>query len=200
MSISLFIFVFSACSLDNDDPIGGNTHTSINPSLYPMFFKENSQWIYLNSVSEEWDSIQVLSRTMDTIGPFTSSSGFTTTEEVIDYAFSSSKQGEYDERYMGFLISRSSASGGNVYISSFHVGDATSNSYIKAIHPQMQIGDFSFDNVVEMDIIADSYISEDMNLYYVDSIGVVRKEIRVNNEITETWDLVQYSVEIGLDD
>jgi hypothetical protein len=43
-----------------------------------------------------------------------------------------------------------------------------------------------------MKIIGDQYISDDFNLYYADSVGVIKKEKTKNGTIIETWNLIEF--------
>ena len=42
-----------------------------------------------------------------------------------------------------------------------------------------------------------NYLESDLNLYYADSVGVVKKEIIKNNLISETWSLINYNVSLN---
>jgi hypothetical protein len=191
--IFLFSLIPISCTKE-EEPSGGNHHYKLSESLYPMLFDKESYWIYKNINTKTIDSISLIEIMMDTIGPFNVGKGYTSTYQVFNLKYSSRIYGEYSEQYVGYLISRGSTNGGYVYLSSFLVGDSSKNASITAIHDSLIINEFLYRNVVEMNIIKDLYIENDMHLFYVDSIGFIKKEIREENNIQVTWEIVNYNI------
>lgn len=192
--ILIIISIFLVSCDKEEDNIGGNHHYLINEGLYPMLFDKGSYWIYKNTEANNIDTIKLIGIEMDTIGPINTGKGYTSTYQVYNLNYSSNILGEYQEQYVGYVISRGSREGGYVYLSSHQIGDSTMNAKITAIHNSMIINGITFKNVVELDIQKDSYQEYDMNLYYVDSIGLIKKEIKEDNIIQRIWELKEHSI------
>ena len=189
----LFFSISFSCNKE-EEITGGNYHYKISEPLYPMLFDKESYWIYKNINSKIIDSISLSEIIMDTIGPFNTGKGFTSTYQVFDLKYLSRIFGEYSEQYVGYIISRGSIYGGYIYLSSFRIGDASKNASITAIHDSLIINEIIYRNVVEMNIKKDLYIENDMHLFYVDSIGLIKKEIKEVNNTQTTWEIVNYNI------
>lgn len=173
---------------------GGNTLYLVAESLYPMLFDKGSYWIYKNLETNNIDTVVLIEIQMDTIGPFNIGKGYTKTEQVYNLNYSSKVLGEYQEQYIGYVISMRPLGGGFVYLSSHQIGDFSNNAKITAIHDSLIIDGKTFKNIVELDIQKAPFIDHNMNRYYVDSIGLVKKEIKEGNIIQETWELMEYKI------
>jgi hypothetical protein len=191
MILSLIPF---SCSKE-EDTTGGNYYYEIDKRLYPLLFNKESNWIYKNMDTNIIDSISLIEIIMDTIGPFNVGKGFTQTFQVFNLRYSSRLYGEYSEQYVGYVISKGSINGGYVYLSSFQAGDSSMNAKITAIHDSLIVNEMIYKNVVEMDIKKDMYIENDMHLFYVDSIGLIKKEIKEENNIKTSWELLNYNID-----
>ena len=178
-----------------DNSTGGNSYYIIDKNLHSMLFDKNSYWIYKNIDSKAIDSVSVAEIVIDTIGPFNIGKGYTSTYQVYNVKYLSSFYGPYSEQYVGYVISRGSKDGSYVYLSSFQKGDSSLNAKIIAIHDSLSVNEISYRYVVEMEIKKDKYIENPMNLYYVNSIGLIKKEIKEDNVIKITWELLRYNVE-----
>ena len=66
--------------------------------------------------------------------------------------------------------------------------------YLDKIFDSLVIADQTYYNVVKMDISIDEYIKMEMNLFFADSTGIIRKEIRNGINVIETYDLIESSV------
>lgn len=187
--------LFSSCQ-KNDNSVGGNSHYDISEDLYPLLFTPGSYWIYENQ-SRRMDSVNLISSEVDTVGPFNSGKGFTSTSEAYNIVYESSVYGTYQEQFVGYVISKGSVDGDYIYLSSFDVGDASRNARIAAIHDSLEIRGIAYNNVVEMEISKDNYINSEMRLCWVDSIGLVQKIIFENPNDSVIWQLIEYKVELN---
>ena len=67
------------------------------------------------------------------------------------------------------------------------------NARISEIYDIYTVQGLDYSNVVKMELTQDKYLNTNMNLYYVDSVGVIKKEIKEDSVIIETWDLLRYN-------
>lgn len=190
--------VLSSCK--EEEEYGGIDNVSrISENLYPLLFDTVSNWKYKNTENGIVDSLVLIANKIDTTAKRNIGKGYTNSDQVYLLTYSSEIFGEYTEQYIGYVIkSGFDLSRYNyhnyVYLSSFKVGDARSNATIAAIYDSLIVLNKTYYNVVKMDISKDTFIHKDMNLYYVDSIGVIKKEIKEENNIIETWELMEYQV------
>ena len=193
ITISLF-----SCSKDANFDTTSHLVSSISSSLYPFLFKKGSYWVYENQNTGQLDSVVVNSVTKDTVSlsPLGPGQGARGEEEYYNINYWSSVNGSYDEQLVGYVISKGLVSGGYLYLSSHKIGDESLNAKLTAIYDTLTIEDNLYRNVVKMEDSKDLYLSTDMNLYYVDSVGLVKKEIISNDTIVETWNLIRYSVSL----
>lgn len=193
---SFLVFV-SSCKKE-DNSVGGNNHYDINENLYPLLFTPGSYWIYENQ-DMSVDSVILKSSEVDTAGPFNIGKGFTSTYEAYNLEYESSVYGEYQEQFVGYVISKGSVDGGYIYLSSFDVGETNDNATIVSIHNNMEIKGTTYNQVVEMGINIDDYISSKMSLFYVDSVGIVKKIIIENANDSITWQLIKHKTTLLTD-
>ena len=199
MNIKQTILIFFIISLlisscEKNEPFGGNDHYLLNESLYPLLFDVNSYWVYENNETGTFDSLYLVENIMDTMGPTNVGHGYSSTYQVFNLKYASNINGEYTEHYVGSVITKGSTDGGFLYFSSFWVGDSRRNATISSILDSLELNGNVYKDVVVMDVKKDLYINDDMNLYYVDSIGVIKKEIKEGNAIISTWGLTDYSI------
>jgi hypothetical protein len=102
----------------------------------------------------------------------------------------------YDEYLIGYVISRWLTNGGFTLLSSKIKGDSSSNAEIANVFDSLKINGISYKKVVKMKIYKDNYIDNNYFLYYVDSIGIVKKQTRVNDSAIDTWNLVRYKTKM----
>ena len=192
--IVLLIFL-NACSKEKEQDSAVH-ESKISASLYPFLFKKDSYWIYENQSSRQLDSVVVMSLCRDkfTNGPTSPGQGPNGQTEFFNINYESSVFGNYDEQLVGYIISKGSIYGGYIYLSSYKLGDETKNAKLTNIYDSLSVNGILYSRVVKMENSKDQFLPTDMNLYYVDSIGVIKKELLVNDTITETWNLLRYSV------
>jgi len=168
--------------------------TEISESLHPFLFENGSYWVYKNNSSNSLDSMIVTSISRDSfqIGPSVPGQGPSGYQEVYTINYTTfpdlitSK-----EELLGYVITKGHTAGGYTLLSSKTKGDSSLNAKISDILDTLTIENQTYYNVVKMEISADRYIFNDYNYYYVDSIGVVKKEMIVDDSITDTWSLIR---------
>ena len=193
LPILLLCLVLFSCQKENMIT-GGHDYYQINEQLRPMLFDKGSSWIYVNPQTKEKDSIVIVSIEMDTVGPYAVENGFSASQQIFFLNYYSNLFGNYEEILIGYVISHGSLTGGFVYLSSHQIGDEAMNARIANIHDSLIVNDDVYYKVVEMHIENDSYLKKNMNLYYVDSIGLIKREIKKNFSIAETWILERHDV------
>jgi hypothetical protein len=90
------------------------------------------------------------------------------------------------------VISQGLYSGGFVLLSSKKIGDISQNAEILDVLDSLTIENRTYKTVVKMKVSQDEYIAQNYQLYYVDSIGVIKKEIMDNGTVRETWNLLRF--------
>lgn len=189
-----FVLGFS-CSKDST-LTGGYQHHKIDSLLHPMLFDTGSRWIYQEQFTGTSDTILLQHIEEDTLGPYAAGNGHTASEQVLRLFFSSTETGEYFEEYIADLISQGNVAGGYVYLACRQIGLVSRNARIADIHDSLVINGVVYRQVVEMEIADDNFIKKNMNRYYVDSVGLVMKEVLFNNTIKEVWALSGYAVKL----
>lgn len=102
----------------------------------------------------------------------------------------------YEDYLYGYVISRGLNKGGFLLLSSKKTGDKSMNAEISAVMEEMKMGNKTFKQVVKMKVLKDEYISDNYFLYFVDHVGIIRKEKVVKDTIRETWNLDHYKVSL----
>jgi len=166
----------------------------ISKSLYPFLFDKGSYWVYKNTNSGILENLAVQSITKDIFAvlPNHPGQGIQSYNEYYTTKYSSSLTDSYEEQFLGYVISRGFYHGGFVFLSSKTIGDKSLNAEITDLLDTLTIENRTFKQVVKMKIIGDQYISDDFNLYYADSVGVIKKEKTKNGTIIETWNLIEF--------
>ena len=195
--IIILVYIFPLLSFwgcKKEEIKGGSHLYKLDENLYPMLFDKDSYWIYKNMDTNIIDSISLTEVTIDTTEYINIGHGFTERFQTFNLRYRSSITGEYSELYLGWTIRSESEDGGYIYLSSFHIGDSLRNARISNIYDSILVGEKIYYDVVEMNIKKDKYIDNDMNLFWADSIGVLKKEIKENNYIQSTWSLMYYNI------
>ena len=188
----LVVSIFISCSEENES--GGITYYKINESLFPFLFDQGSYWIYQNTNDNSIIDSVVLISLLEEEETQMIGKGYLSKDQVFHLTYQSSKNGTFSEYLIGYVIAKESVNAGFIYLSSRKIGDSSRNASIKNIHGELQINGMAFKDVVEMDIEKAEYISDEMNLFYADSVGLVKKQIKNGNNITEDWELLRYEV------
>ena len=104
------------------------------------------------------------------------------------------ENGDYSNLYVGYAITLGSLYGGYLYLSSHTIGDSSVNAKIVDIYDSILVNSVPYKNVVKMDLKEDYYLKSNLNYYYADSVGIIKKEIKESGAILESWSLIKYSV------
>lgn len=174
-------------------------HHKISQSLNPFLFDTGSYWVYKKSNSDIPDSTVVKSITKNTfiVGPMGPGQGDQGDEEYYNIQYKSFPANNvYDEQLLGYVISRGLYHGGCVLLSSKKIGDKGLNAEILDVLDSLTIENKTYKTVVKMKVNQDQYIDQNYQLYYVDSIGVIKKEIMSNAIVTETWNLLSFRTKL----
>jgi hypothetical protein len=197
MLIMVFSIMLAGCQKESENT--DYSHGRISQSLYPFLFDTGSYWIYKKANSNILDSTVVKSISKDTfiIGPFGPGQGNQGDEEYYNIQYLSfPANNTYDEQLLGYVISRGLYSGGFVLLSSKKIGDKSQNAEILDVMDSLTIEHKTYKTVVKMKVSQDEYIDQNYQLYYVDSIGVIKKEITGNGTVTETWNLLRFRTKL----
>ena len=174
-------------------------HYKINSCLYPMLFNNGSYWIYMDSVSGISDSIFVtgFSRNIYPTSPTWTGQETTSDEEQFSISYKSFNSGETDNEVLyGMVISKEHRGGNVIYIGSRTPGDSVYNAVITGIADSIIVEGHAYYNVTIVHSLQDEYLDEDCNFYYADSIGVIRKEILVNNVVVQVRSMIRCHVNL----
>ena len=197
--ITLIVLVVSsfACTKQEDPPSNPPVRVPISATLQNLIFEEGSFWIYKRLTDSSIDSVEVIGTGLQWLyisgGP---GSGVQTILQELSMTYYSTKFNYYTEYAAYHILSEGKMSGGIKFIGGTNVGDSLLNTSLTEIHDTLIINGEAYTNVIEMHVGKDEYIDDDMNLYYADSIGVIRKEIKDSTSVVETWDLIRYNVTV----
>ena len=187
-------FVFFACKKKEDAPKENHCY-EVSKKLESYFFDIGSYWIYKNTKTEQIDSTYVLNwvKNKIIIGPGGPGEGSSGEQEFFELTFGSSMTPQFKEQLVFDFISKQTYYGGLLYVASRAVGDERNNAKILDIHDSLLIGNKMYTEVVEMKIVKDNYVPIEMNLFYKDSIGLLKKVLFEQNDTT-TYELINHNV------
>jgi len=195
--ILLALTLFFSCKKDKKTTT--EHHGKININLHPFLFNDNSYWIYKDSISGTIDSTIVTSihRGSFSIAPNSSGQGPQGDEECFKISYKSfPNNNNFSEELFASSISRGNISGGVTYIATKSIGTRIQNASIEYIYDSLIVEGHTYFNVVKMRVQADAYISSNYNLYYVDSIGIIKKDLRIGEIVSNTWNLLRYNTNV----
>lgn len=191
------LIVCSACKKEEDSYF----YHKISESLYPLLFNEGSYWIYNNTDTSLFDTVVLTSVEIDTVvyGPSGPGQGSPGEEQVYVLFYTSSQFGAYKRTLREDYISRSWMGGGEPigveYLSSHKIGDEFMGAEIADIYDSYAVNGESYDKVVKMDVTNyGGNFPGDMNIYYVDYVGIIKKAITKDDDSIETWELLEHNV------
>jgi len=171
-------------------------YINIDSALYPLLFDTGSYWVYENEINKIIDSISLININKYYLPPVKIGQESSLYFEEYNLKYSSSISGIYDEQLVGYIISKGSTNGGYIYLGSHQVGDSSQNANIDTIYDTLIIAGNTYFNVVKMQCRKDQYLSDDLNLYYADSIGLIKKVIIEGEMITDNWNLLRYKTNL----
>jgi hypothetical protein len=213
LKIGLILSTLIISCVEENEPdeevfINNYFHHKISKNLYPYLFDPGSYWLYNTSENDLIDSIYLDTFKIDTlyIGPSEPGQGPLGEEQYYELTYQSSLSGEYKEYLFGYVISRGFIYGGYIFISTNEIGDIRGNVKLKEIHDSLVINNKIYYDVKEMEIAKEYYVNyetgnmldpdsiDSMNMFFVDSVGLVKKVIKENKTTIETWNLLNYNV------
>lgn len=198
--IILFVmWIVSTCKKEEVNTSISN-HGKINPNLRAYLFETGSYWIYKDSITSSLDCTIVTSITRDkhVVLPSIPGQGSPGDEECFKINYLSFPTNSiFSEEIIGSIISQGHIHGGVTYIASEKVGETIFNAQIETVLDSLRVEGSQYHNVTKMRIQADNYISSNYNFYYVDSIGIIKKEKRIGETVLETWNLLRFNTTIN---
>jgi len=106
----------------------------------------------------------------------------------------------YNDYLVGYIICRclgpSGYPSGYLLLTSKKIGDKSEDAEIVDVLDSMLVENHLFKQVVKMKIISGNCITENYFLYYVDSIGMIKKERFENDSVLETWNITNYKINL----
>lgn len=196
--IILFVLMISFLGCRKEEETKISNTSRISKSLYPFVFDKGSYWIYKEANSSILDSLEVQTISRDSFAapPTHPGQGVQWYEEFYTVKYHSSLTGKFEEQLFGNVISRGLYHGGVVFLASKKVGDKTMNAEVIDVLDTLTIEKRTYKQVVKMKILEDLYLAGNFNLYFADSVGLIKKERTVNDEITETWNLIEFKTDL----
>lgn len=189
LSLFILIIFFYACKKDQVQPAATSqrSFSPISSTLHPLLFDTSSYWIYSNGSLLDTVSLTSVMREEMYVTPKQSK------DETFILNFESTEYNTYTERFMGAIITRNWVNEGWVYASNLGVGESYGGLTFIGIFDTLSVGSQEFFNVSQFKVQQGSYFSDDMHLFYCDSVGVIRKEILSGSSVVETWNLIEYN-------
>lgn len=199
----ILIIGIASCKKAEDPPIQ-YPPTNLNASLKSDFvFSEGDYWVYQNQALNE-DSIILLS--VDS--SFTSSGPSccpVSPEENFTLQYNSVSTGNSFNHYLIRNYIKYNGGGENgelgqpIFIVDKTEGYSFNGLTVAATLDSLEVDETVFLDVIEMHIDADSQHQQefdfDTELYFVPSIGVVKKVIHDSVNGTQTWELIRWSAQ-----
>jgi len=192
----------------------------IDKSLYPFLFDKGSLWIYTkvnfindtipvkhpetsvkkDSIISVRDTVNII---LDTVNVESIEKDTLYVPDNVRYYeyyniryHNSFEDTIYNEQLLGYVISRGLNNGGFVLLSSKKQDDKSMNATIVSVTDEMKVENVTYKQVVKMKVDKDQFIKDNYFLYYVDKVGVIRKEKVVNDTIRETWNLKNHTIQL----
>lgn len=195
----IIISVFSSCKKEDETTSNPYVYYKIKQSLHPFLFDYGSYWIYKDTITGNMDSISLISITKNNVSikPSVPRQGPQGEHEYFNIQYLSFPSNQIiEEQLMSDFISRGLINGGFTLLSSKMKGDKRLNAEITEILNSLKVEETTYYNVVKMKISKDYYINNDCFYYYVDSIGIIKKEITSNNKVVNTLNLLRYKTNL----
>lgn len=192
----LIAVVFFSCTKQNDDDEYTPIESEISKSLEPYLFEVGSYWIYKEQTTEKFDTLTLISVSRERYAWDASSPGQgpDAYDNYYDLTYNSNINGASTVSLFNEFITKDFIDGSILFMTKNVDESYFPNAKRLGDTLILNINNITYNKVIKMQIEKDQGIDDDMNLYYKDSIGIIRKEIRLNSAITETWDLVKDSV------
>lgn len=188
---SLFILILFVYSCKKDkvepDPVSQSGVNSISSTLHTLLFDTGSYWIYSNGSTSDTVNLNSVYREELIVVPESPK------DETFILNFESTEFNNYSERFMGAIITRDWVDEGWVYASNLELGESYGGLTYVAELDTLLVENLEFYNVSQFRVEQGNYFSNDMYLFYSDSVGVIRKEVLSGGSVIETWNLIEYN-------
>ncbi len=202
--IFLFCLTFYACHKDKQPTADTTPETKyfyIQQSIKPFEVKANSYWVYKNDSTGVFDSISVLS---------TETGMVWTTPQVhgqvggvqSEYYKINLKSFSYNTNYNYYILNNFIKMNGGgtwgqdgqpIYMANSIVGTTFSGMEIISNLNSININGVTFNNVTKIKITTANQIqpefSNDTYLYFVDTVGLIKKDIVLGINNIESWSI-----------
>ncbi len=188
--------LFSSCQKKDEKP--NFTHGKINPNLYSYIFDTGSYWIYKDTITNSIDSTIVTSIIKDVyLYPVTGpGQGHPGDEEYfyISCLTYPANTVSYDVLMLSEIGTTAPLWYGPIkYISTKNIGSTFQNAKIENIIDSLSVEGEMYYNVIKMQSLPNLSSTITNYYYYVDNIGVIKKETLTGTILTGTWNLLRYN-------
>jgi len=168
--------------------------TGIDKGLYPFLFDTGSYWVYKDSVTGSLDSTIVTSIDRKTILTPTVPGGKPKTNsktELFEIRYVSYPTNTKSfNMLIGRVISEYDWWTGYRYLSGKQIGDESDYAKINNVIDVLNVEGNEYKDVVKMRI---RHQYDSSYLYYVDGVGLIKKQKIIRDTITETSNLLRYN-------
>ncbi|MCD4834700.1 MAG: hypothetical protein K8R31_12945 [Bacteroidales bacterium] len=199
--IIIFSLLVSIVSCNEPEDIVEKTDIDtlfVSSNLKKHFYDINTTWIFESNQGEK-DTVTLLRTEREILEP-QSMHGEIQLGYVENYKFHylSTRDGLYWDQYIGYVIVRNGvdwANGEYIYLSSYQIGDSSDEAEIDTIYDSYNVSDTTYRNVVRMRINNFEFeFGENWYYYFVDSVGIIRKEKLNDEPNNEIWNLIDRNI------
>lgn len=200
---------FLQCHKD-DKPSADQTleteYRYIQESIKPFEVKTNSYWVYKNDSTGVQDSVSVLSTETGMIWttPQVHGQGGGTLSEYYKINLKSYLNNTFYNNFIlnDFMKRNGGGTWGQdgqpIYIANSAVGTTFNGMEISSKLNTLNINGITFNNITKVKITAANQIqpefSNDTYLYYVDTVGLIKKEIVLGLNNIESWSIKHWKI------
>ncbi|MGD9977860.1 MAG: hypothetical protein AB7S54_07990 [Bacteroidales bacterium] len=195
----LILVFFLSCEekIEKEDPLSPSSIDTvfISDNLQKQFYEIGSIWVF-ESESGLRDTIKLLNIERNYNRPvYTHGNLEMGYVETYKFSYNSSRIGNYWDQYIGYVIVRNGINWGNegeyIYLSSYKLKDSSAFASIDSILETMSVSEIEYKNVVKMKIMDFSFENnENWYYYFVDSIGIIKKEKISVGTNEKCWSLI----------
>lgn len=197
LTILSIAFLFSSCKKEDEKP--AFTHGKLHSNLYPFLFDTGSYWVYKDTVTNMEDSMIVQSITKEIYnyphgGPGEGSPGDEEYFEIIYKTFPSEYL-SYDElARVAIGTTRPHDYGPTKYVSGKEVGLTYGGATVEAVIDSMSVEGQMYHEVIRVKcLLHASSVLDYHKFFYVDHIGVIKREDYLDTTLVGTRNLLRYN-------
>lgn len=194
--VVMMMILSLSCAKDKVDeensPENESTVHPISDGLHSFLFDSGSWWKYSNGSIADCTYIDKSELDVKAI----SNGAITEYNDCLYSDYLSSQNGAYSEETFAAIITRATKESGWVFCTNIEVGGSNQNIDFLDQIDTLSIYGTDYLEVRKIYIHSSINIPNDMIFYYCQGIGVVKKEMIDNGNITETWELVDSDVSL----